>query len=130
MPSPTLFAVTVDCPDPSHLAYFYQQFLGGSRYAANDDFAALTIEGNVRLDFQRVDNPRPARWPAPDAPSRLHLDFSVDDLDTAEQHVLAIGAELAEQQPGGRRFRVFLDPAGHPFCLVDAGAAAIPDAPA
>jgi hypothetical protein len=31
--------------------------------------------------------------------------------------VLALGAKKAEFQPG-TTFRVFLDPAGHPFCLV------------
>lgn len=122
-----LIAVTVDCPDPMRLAHFYQGFLGGRLFSSNDDFVALTIEGNVRLDFQRVDNPHPSRWPDPAAPRRLHLDFSVEDLDAAEQRVLGAGAELAEHQPGGRRFRVFLDPAGHPFCLADADAAAIPD---
>ncbi|MFB4312296.1 VOC family protein [Actinomadura sp. GTD37] len=125
-----LFAVTIDCPDPTSLARFYQQFLGGDRYSGNDDFTALTIGGGVRLDFQRVANPRPARWPDPAAPRRVHLDFSVDDLDAAEQRVLRAGAELAEHQPGGHRFRVFIDPAGHPFCLADARTAALRDEPA
>jgi catechol 2,3-dioxygenase-like lactoylglutathione lyase family enzyme len=124
-----LFAVTIDCPDPVELAHFYQQFLGGELYSTNDDFTALTIAGNVRLDFQRVDNPRPARWPAQSAPRRVHLDFSVDDLEAAEERVLHVGAELAEHQPGGHRFRVFIDPAGHPFCLADARAAALRDEP-
>jgi len=31
--------------------------------------------------------------------------------------VLAAGATKAETQPG-ESFRVYLDPAGHPFCLV------------
>jgi hypothetical protein len=31
--------------------------------------------------------------------------------------VLTIGARKAEVQPG-ETFRVFLDPVGHPFCLV------------
>jgi hypothetical protein len=30
--------------------------------------------------------------------------------------VLALGATKAQHQPG-TTFRVFLDPAGHPFCL-------------
>lgn len=125
-----LFAATVDCPDPAALARFYQQFLGGGLFSSNEDFVALTIAGNVRLDFQRVGNPRPAQWPDPTAPQRIHLDFSVDDLAAAERRVLDAGAELAEYQPGGDRFRVFVDPAGHPFCLADARAATIPADPA
>ena len=38
------------------------------------------------------------------------------DLDDAEPKVIELGATKAEHQPG-TTFRVFLDPAGHPFCL-------------
>ena len=58
-------------------------------------------------------------WPGSEAPQQLHLDFDVPDLDAAEAEVLALGARKAEVQPG-RDFRVFLDPVGHPFCLVRA----------
>ena len=34
----------------------------------------------------------------------------------SEAEVLELGATRAEHQPG-TTFRVFLDPAGHPFCL-------------
>jgi hypothetical protein len=46
----------------------------------------------------------------------MHLDVMVEDLDVAEEAVLHLGATKAEHQPG-TTFRVFLDPAGHPFCL-------------
>ena len=40
----------------------------------------------------------------------------VDDIETAERQVLALGAERLHDEPTG--FRVYVDPAGHPFCLV------------
>lgn len=43
----------------------------------------------------------------------------------AEEHVLGLGAVLTDFQPGGRRFRVFIDLAGHPFCLVARAAAVL-----
>ena len=46
----------------------------------------------------------------------MHLDVIVDDLDAGEAAVLELGATKADHQPG-TTFRVFLDPAGHPFCL-------------
>ena len=46
----------------------------------------------------------------------LHLDIGVDDLDAAGAHAVAAGAVLAEYQPQ-EHVRVYLDPAGHPFCL-------------
>jgi hypothetical protein len=42
----------------------------------------------------------------------------VPDIDAAEPAVLAAGATLHEHQPSETgSFRVYLDPAGHPFCL-------------
>jgi hypothetical protein len=49
---------------------------------------------------------------------QFHLHVKVDDLDAAEQAVIAIGATKFDEQPSPQNFRVFADPAGHPFCLV------------
>jgi hypothetical protein len=46
----------------------------------------------------------------------VHLDFEVDDLDVAGAHAIAAGAVLATYQPEDD-VRVYIDPAGHPFCL-------------
>jgi hypothetical protein len=57
------------------------------------------------------------QWPDPAHPQQEHLDIRVDDVDAAEQAVLALGAtRLPNEHENG--FRVFTDPAGHPFCLV------------
>jgi len=45
----------------------------------------------------------------------MHVDV-VDDLDGCEADVLDLGATKHDHQPG-TSFRVFLDPAGHPFFL-------------
>ena len=124
-----LFAVTVDCPDPAQLARFYQAFLGGELRSASGDFVVLTSDDAVRLDFQHVANHQPPPWPDSSAPRRLHLDFCVENLAQAEQHLLDLGATLAPHQPGGRRFRVLIDPAGHPFCIATAAAAEVAEYP-
>jgi hypothetical protein len=46
----------------------------------------------------------------------MHLDIQVDDLDEAGAQAIAAGAVLAGFQPQ-EDVRVYLDPAGHPFCL-------------
>ena len=46
----------------------------------------------------------------------MHLDIEVDDLEAAGAQAVAAGAFLAEHQPQ-EDVRVYLDPAGHPFCL-------------
>ena len=46
----------------------------------------------------------------------MHLDVVVGDLDAGEAAVIELGTIKHDHQPG-TTFRVFLDPAGHPFCL-------------
>ncbi len=41
----------------------------------------------------------------------------MDDVESAQAEVLRLGATLLEGEQG-TGFRVFADPAGHPFCLV------------
>jgi Glyoxalase-like domain len=47
----------------------------------------------------------------------MHLDIRVRDANAAEQQLLALGAPRVPAA-GERGFRVFTDPAGHPFCIV------------
>jgi hypothetical protein len=43
--------------------------------------------------------------------------LGVDDLDAAQARLLALGAVEPTVQPEPDRWRVLLDPAGHPFCI-------------
>ena len=70
------------------------------------------------LCFQRVDGYQPPAWPDSARPQQFHLDIGVADLDTAERDVLARGATLLDRGPAKQIWRVYADPAGHPFCLV------------
>jgi hypothetical protein len=44
----------------------------------------------------------------------FHFDFQVDDLEAAHERAIENGAKPLDRQ---RTFRVYADPAGHPFCL-------------
>lgn len=113
-----LTAITLDCADPQELAEFYRRATGFEVHPASDaDFAGLTRSDGLFLGFQRVDDHRAPQWPGGSVPQQLHLDFEVDDLDAAEALLLELGAGRPESQPGGDRWRVLTDPAGHPFCL-------------
>jgi catechol 2,3-dioxygenase-like lactoylglutathione lyase family enzyme len=114
-----LTAITLDCPDPRALAAFYQQATGLELHpASDDDFAGLTREDGLFIGFQRADGYQAPNWPGQDAPQQFHFDFEVADLDEAEARLLELGAAKPQFQPGGARWRVLTDPAGHPFCLV------------
>ncbi|WP_331767575.1 VOC family protein [Embleya sp. NBC_00896] len=120
-PQMKLTAITLDCADPEALAAFYRRATGFELHPTSDsDFAGLTREDGLFIGFQRVDDYQPPRWPAQTVPQQIHLDFAVDDLDEAEALLLKLGATKPEHQPGGHRWRIFTDPAGHPFCLTRA----------
>jgi len=105
-----------DCPDAAALATFYGTLLGWEVSDEDDWFDIRPPDGSNCISFQQVADYRAPTWPTQETPQQLHLDVVVPDLDAAEVEVLAIGATKPEHQPG-TTFRVFLDPAGHPFCL-------------
>jgi catechol 2,3-dioxygenase-like lactoylglutathione lyase family enzyme len=108
--------LVLDSGDPAVLATFYQQLLGMIRV---QDEAGWVVIGDAPdrpgLAFTRISGYQPQQWP--DHPAHLHLDVRVDDLDIAQAAVLAAGATKLDGGDSGV-FRVFADPAGHPFCLV------------
>ena len=108
----------LDCPDAGALATFYGALLDWSVEVDDDGTWAeiRATDGSNCICFQQVDDYRPPAWPGQEHPQQMHLDVMVGDLDQGESAVLEIGATLHDTQPG-TTFRVFLDPAGHPFCL-------------
>ena len=118
-PRMTLTATVLGGPDPRGLAQFYQRLLGWPIGADESDWVTLRPpDGGPGLSFQtEVDHVRPV-WPAGPGDQQMmaHLDIEVADLDAAGEYVVAAGAVLAEYQPQ-KDVRVYLDPAGHPFCL-------------
>ncbi|MFF1922160.1 VOC family protein [Streptomyces sp. NPDC058221] len=114
--------IVLDCPAPHALAGFYAQVLGGEVKGAPDaDWVDLFVDG-LRLAFQRAPGFVAPRWPGGEHSQQIHLDLDVEDMEAREKDVLALGAtalDLADN--GGRRgFRVYADPAGHPFCFIRA----------
>jgi predicted enzyme related to lactoylglutathione lyase len=109
-----LFAVTIDAPDASALARFYAGLLGWEVTYDGPEGALISGDGK-NVMFQQVSTYTPPRWPDPAHPQQGHLDIVVEDMDAGEARALELGAT---RLPGGEAtFRVFADPAGHPFCL-------------
>jgi predicted enzyme related to lactoylglutathione lyase len=108
-------STVLDCADSDALAAFYGALLDW-KVDTDDGWATVTADNGQHLSFQQVDGYAAPAWPGQQVPQQMHIDLMVDDLDTAEAEVLRLGATRHEHQPG-TTFRVFLDPAGHPFCL-------------
>lgn len=109
--------VALDCADPQALATFYSAITGWPVGRDGGNWVELRSDNGATIAFQHAPDHKPPVWPSADHPQQAHLDFDVPDLDVGEKEVLALGARKAELQPG-ETFRVYLDPAGHPFCLV------------
>lgn len=105
----------IDCPDAGELARFYGTMLDW-KIQTSDDWADIRAENGNCISFQQVENFSPPKWPDQQIPQQMHVDVIVEDLDVAEKAVLELGATKHAHQPG-KTFRVFLDPAGHPFCI-------------
>lgn len=116
-------AVSIDCPDAGRLADFYCELLGMHRIVETPDGRVVAVsDGTHTLAMMRVTTTsrRPGR--SPGQSQQMHLDLSVSDLDGATAKASAVGARLAGHQPVPDRWWVFLDPAGHTFCLTTVGA--------
>ena len=107
----------IDCPEPGELASFYQDLLGMIRVQDEADWVVIgDAPDRPGVAFQRVADFRAPQWPDAEHPQQMHVDVRVGDLAAGEQQVLSLGGRRLAG--GGDRFRVFADPAGHPFCLV------------
>jgi catechol 2,3-dioxygenase-like lactoylglutathione lyase family enzyme len=115
----SLSATVFDSPDARELAAFYQRLLGWKREQDEPGWVTLAAPGGgPGLSFQTEPLYARPTWPSTSADQQMmtHLDIEVDDLEAAGAHATAAGATLAEFQPQ-EHVRVYLDPAGHPFCL-------------
>ncbi len=118
----SLQCVVLDCPDVTVLAGFYQALLGGivnqadPRWRTGPDFTTLHTPCGVVLAFQLVRYFVAPGWPDPAYPQQLHLDIDVPDLDEAHERVVGLGGCLLRADPRG--WRIYADPAGHPFCMI------------
>ncbi len=109
--------VVLDTPDPRGLAQFYASMLGLD-VKGSDDWVGIGPAGSdeMTLCFQHAPDHQPPRWPDSAYPQQFHLDIVIDgDIEDAEKAVLALGATKLGSD--NETFRVYADPAGHPFCL-------------
>ena len=110
--------IVFDTADPAAESAFWAAVLGGT-VQADDDWHEVSVDGAPRVAAQLAPDHVAPQWPD-GTPQQIHLDLYVQDIAAAEREVLSLGAtrlgaayEL--DAPGG--YRVYADPAGHPFCL-------------
>jgi hypothetical protein len=116
MPGIRWTTTVLDCSDPVELADFYAALIGGVRERVTADFHVVR-SGTAWLAAQRIRSHTAPSWPDAAVPKQMHLDISVDDLESAVESAKRLGAVEETEQPAPDRWRVMRDPAGHLFCL-------------
>jgi hypothetical protein len=111
-----LAMTTLDCADPAALSEFWAALLDGTVIAVTDE-VKIVQTGAIWIGALRVPDYTPPTWPAGATPKHMHFDLAVGDLEEAEAEALRLGARKADHQPRPDEWRIFFDPAGHPFCL-------------
>jgi len=117
-----LTALVLECSDAPALAAFWSDVLGLEVLIAEPGWVSLGRTAERRLCFQAVDGYRPPTWPGGAGDQQMHLDVLVEDLDAATRAVIDLGATALTDvlDPEDKEWRIFADPAGHPFCLLTA----------
>jgi predicted enzyme related to lactoylglutathione lyase len=114
IPNPS---INIDCPDTRTLRGFYAELTGWDQ---EFQWTALVADNGMVVHFMQCDfDYIPPVWPeeATKQQKQMHMDFQVDDLPSAVEHAIRLGATKAVAQYGGQHFMTMIDPVGHPFCL-------------
>ena len=111
--------IAIDCPDPAHLAPFWQAALGYTGTQGDAD-PYLELVPRAHLDaevfLQRVTD-------LPPGEPRIHLDLYVADPMAKVEQLLALGATRVGAWQGQcdatacEGFQVMRDPQGTVFCV-------------
>jgi len=111
--------IAVDCADPARTRDFYAALTGREKREAYG-CPALVFDNGLLILFMGCDfDYIPPVWPEEDGKQQkqMHFNFQVDDLPSAAEEAVRLGASKAASQYGGDHFITMLDPEGHPFCL-------------
>ena len=118
--------VNIDVPALAPAIEFYESAVGAKVVRLLDDDVAELTYGSALLCL--LSKPvGTAATPTGQVRERgrhwtpIHIDFVVDDIDTAVERALAAGAKRESEcvEWRGSRCVTFSDPFGHGFCLIE-----------
>jgi catechol 2,3-dioxygenase-like lactoylglutathione lyase family enzyme len=115
----TLGSIVFDCADIETTSAFYAALTGWPVVKNDGDWIDLKAAEGITVSFQLAPDHAPPQWPSAGHPQQMHLDLDVpaDDMNAEHARALELGAIVLDDSPEHPTFRVFADPAGHPFCL-------------
>jgi predicted enzyme related to lactoylglutathione lyase len=111
--------VVFDAANLATESSFWAALLGGT-VDAEDDWHMVFVDGKPRVGVQLAPDHVAPDWPYGTPQQQIHLDLWVDDIEAANDKVISLGAKLlkaAVDSESPDNYKVYADPAGHPFCL-------------
>lgn len=114
--------VVLDSDNADELSAFYERLLGWTRFKG-EEYTVLRNGEQAGfptwITVQQVDEYVRPVWPATPGEQQqmAHIDFHVEDVEEGVKYALSCGATISEIQ-FDERWRVMIDPAGHPFCIL------------
>lgn len=112
--------VVLDAADVAATSVFWAGVWGGHVEDDGDWHSVIDGDGQWRMGVQHAPDHVAPDWPFGPPGQQVHLDLWVDDIESAHAEVMALGGRVLqepEESDEPDRFRVYADPAGHPFCL-------------
>lgn len=106
--------IVFDAADIEAESTFWAALTGG-RVEKTADWHSIRVADRPFMAVQLAPDHVPPQWPD-GSPQQMHVDLHIDDISAGEAEVLALGAQPL-QAVDHEGFRVYADPAGHPFCL-------------
>jgi predicted enzyme related to lactoylglutathione lyase len=113
----TIGDISIDCTDPERTRNFYASLTGWEKRVTYGP--ALVCDNGLILLFMGCDfDYIPPVWPEEPGKQQkqMHFNFGVDDLPSAVEEAIRLGATRAAVQYDGERYVTMFDPEGHPFC--------------
>ena len=115
----TIGDLMIDCTNPERARDFYADLTGYEKIFAYG-YLALKTDNGLTILFAQIDTPYVPPI-CPEEPGKqqkqMHLDYTVDDVHSAVNKAIRLGATKAAAQYGGETYVTMFDTEGHPFCL-------------
>ena len=119
----TIGDLMIDCANAERARNFYANLTGWEKIIAYNCLA-LKTDNSLTILFVETEIPYvPPIWPEEpnEQQKQMHLDFTVDDVPSAVEEAIRLGATKAAMQYGGESCVTMFDTEGHPFCLCRRG---------
>jgi hypothetical protein len=115
----TIGDISIDCRHPERLRDFYAALTGWEKRVLYSCPALVADNGLVILFMDCDFVYAPPVWPEEPGKQQkqMHFNLQVEDLSSAVEETIKLGATQAVDQYGGDDFVTMIDPEGHPFCL-------------